>query len=400
MNLAVPTWIAGLLACGMGVALLGSVKVALSRRLQIDEARVGGLVSMFGFAMIPVMLVMGFLTDLLDKQAVVVAGSLLMAASLVLLSRSGKYWHALLAVLLLSAGWSALINVLNVMMEAAFGGPPTYHMNLGNFFFGLGAFLTPLVIATLLERAGYTWAVLVWAALALLVGVLALFMDFASSLETLEKAATADGGTPVDSPDLGIGALLVDPIMWLTALALLFYAPMEATMAAWATTYLGDKGHSEGRAATLLSGFWLAFMGSRLATALVVAKFSLPPGGDTTLIIVLSLLCILVWAGAVFSPGRAAAGTMVVLAGLVFGPTFPTIIGVLMGHVNQDISPALGGRAVGLFFAIGGIGWSVIPMLIGAYARKTSVQRGFLIAVASAVGLLATALALHFAAAT
>jgi fucose permease len=189
---------------------------------------------------------------------------------------------------------------------------------------------------------------------------------------------------------------VVDPIMWLTALALLFYAPMEATMAAWATTYLGDKGLSEGRAATLLSGFWLAFMGSRLATALLVHQFPLPAGGDTTLIIVLSLMCILVWAGAVFSPGRATAGAMVVLAGLVFGPTFPTIIGVLMGHVNANISPALGGRAVGLFFAIGGIGWSVIPMLIGAYARKTSVQRGFLIAVAAAVGLLLTALALHF----
>jgi len=61
MNLELPTWIAGLLACGMGVALLGSVKIALAQRLQMDEARVGGLVSMFGFAMIPVMLAMGFL---------------------------------------------------------------------------------------------------------------------------------------------------------------------------------------------------------------------------------------------------------------------------------------------------------------------------------------------------
>ena len=393
MNLAIPTWIAGLLACGMGVAVLGSVKVALSRRLEIDEARVGGLVSMFGFAMIPVMLVMGFLTDLLDKQAVIVVGSLLIVASLILLSRPKKYWHALVAVLLLSAGWSALVNVLNVMMEAAFGGPPTYHMNLGNFFFGLGAFLTPLVIAILLQRAGYTWAVLVWAGLALLAGVLALFVDFPGLLAELAKSK---GEAPAPTTDLGIGALLVDPIMWLTALALLFYAPMEATMAAWATTYLGDKGHTEGRAATLLSGFWLAFMGSRLATALLVAKFPLPAGGDTALIIVLAFLCILVLAGAVFSPGRAMAGAMVVLAGLVFGPTFPTIIGVLMGHVNQNISPALGGRAVGLFFAVGGIGWSVIPLMIGAYARKTSVQRGFLIAVGAAAGLLLTALALHF----
>ena len=102
--MAYPTWITGLLACGMGVALLGSVVMVLSRRLEIDEARVGGLVSMFGFAMIPVMLVMGFLTDLLDKQVVVIAGSLLVVASLVVLSRAKKYASALLAVLLLSAG--------------------------------------------------------------------------------------------------------------------------------------------------------------------------------------------------------------------------------------------------------------------------------------------------------
>jgi fucose permease len=387
MYLAIPTWIAGLLATGMGVALLGSVKVPLARRLQMDEARVGGLVSMFGFAMIPVMLAMGFLTDLFDKQAVVIAGSLLMVASLVVLSRSARYWHALLAVLLLSAGWSALINVLNVGMEAAFGGPPTFHMNLGNFFFGLGAFLTPLLIAYLLQRAGYTPAVLAWAGLALLAGVFALSVDFAAMFPVVEQG-----------PDPGVAVLLRDPIMWLTALALVFYAPMEATMAAWATTYLGDKGLSEGRAAAVLSGFWLAFMGSRLGTALLVWALGLPPGGDTALIIALSALCILVWAGVVFSAGRATAGTMVVLAGLVFGPTFPTIIGVLLGHVENNLSPVLGGRAVGLFFAIGGIGWSVIPILIGAYARKTNVQRGFLIAVGAAVGLLATAVVLHIVA--
>ena len=66
----------------MGVALLGSVKVPLARRLQIDEARVGGLVSVFGFALIPVMPTAGLITDLVGKQAVLMAGSLLIAASL------------------------------------------------------------------------------------------------------------------------------------------------------------------------------------------------------------------------------------------------------------------------------------------------------------------------------
>ena len=384
MNLQIATWIAGLLACGMGVALLGSVKIALAQRLRIDEARVGGLVSMFGFTMIPVMLAMGFLTDLLDKQFVVIGGSCLMVASLLVLARSTKYWSALVAVLLLSAGWSALVNVLNVLMQSAFGGTQTYAMNLGNFFFGLGAFLTPLLIALLLRRTGFAPALFVLAVFALVSGVLAFGVDFKGLLPPA-----------VEGADPGIGVLLSDRIMWLTALALLFYAPMEATMAAWATTYLSDRGMAEGRAATMLSGFWLAFMCSRLATALIVARFPLPTGGDTLLIVALSILCILVWAGAVFSRGRVTAGTMVVLAGLVFGPTFPTIVGVLMGHVSQDISPVLGGRAVGLFFMVGGVGWSVIPILIGAYARKTSIQRGFLIAVAAAVGLTVMAVALH-----
>ncbi|MHC4399561.1 MAG: MFS transporter, partial [Planctomycetota bacterium] len=214
MNLEIPTWIAGLLAGGMGVALLGSVKMALAQRLQMDEARVGGLVSMFGFTMIPVMLAMGFLTDLLDKQVVVIAGSFLMVASLLVLAQSTKYWSALLAVMLLSAGWSALVNVLNVLMKAAIGGSETYAMNMGNFVFGLGAFLTPLLIALILRRTGYTPALLVLAAFALVSGALAFGVDFKALLPE-----AAEGADP------GIGVLLSDGIMWLTALALLFYAP-------------------------------------------------------------------------------------------------------------------------------------------------------------------------------
>jgi hypothetical protein len=382
MNLAQGTWVSGLLVCGMGVAVLGSMKMALTRRLEIDEARVGGLVSLFGFTMIPVMLMMGFLTDLLDKQMVVVAGSLLMAASLAILSRWRSYAAALLAVVLLSAGWSGLVNVLNVLMQPVFGGGPTYAMNLGNFFFGLGAFLSPLAVLFLLRKAGFVPAVLALAGVALLPGVLALCTDF---------AALGGSATLPQPAGPGIAMLLTDPILWLTALALLFYAPMEATMAAWATTYLGEKRVSETVASTMLSGFWLAFMVGRLGTALLVTAFPLTAAATNTLIFGLSLGCVLIWAGITLTTRRGMACALVVLAGLAFGPTFPTIIGVLTGHVPA----AVAGRAVGLFFMVGGIGWSVIPLLIGAYARRTSVQKSLLIAVALAAGLTLTALALR-----
>src|SRR5262245_6936307 len=93
-----PMMVAALLVSGMGVALLGSVKVPLARRLQIDEARVGGLVSLFGFVVIPVILTAGFLTDQLGRQAVFLSGSVLLAASLALLAWARTYPLALAAV--------------------------------------------------------------------------------------------------------------------------------------------------------------------------------------------------------------------------------------------------------------------------------------------------------------
>ncbi|HLV00992.1 MAG TPA: sodium:calcium antiporter, partial [Acidobacteriota bacterium] len=68
--LAQPMTIAGLLVTGIGVALLGSIKLSLARRLQIDEARIGGLVSAFGFTIIPMILVSGFLAAHFGQKTV------------------------------------------------------------------------------------------------------------------------------------------------------------------------------------------------------------------------------------------------------------------------------------------------------------------------------------------
>ena len=80
--------IAALAVGGMCHALLGSVKVPLARKLNIDEARVGGLVSVFGLTLIPMVLAAGFLVDSLGKQAVLAGGFVLLIVSLAMLARS------------------------------------------------------------------------------------------------------------------------------------------------------------------------------------------------------------------------------------------------------------------------------------------------------------------------
>lgn len=376
------TQIAAMAVAGMCHALLGSVKVPLARKLDIDEARVGGLVSVFGFTLIPMVLAIGFLVDLLGKQVVLSGGFVLVIVSLILFSQLKGYGLALLAVLILGTGWSALVNVLNVTSPPAFLPPEdvksglrmAYAMNMGDFIFGMGAFLTPMFVAMLIPRIRLDRTFLVLALFAVVPLVLGLGVHW-DRLATVSKESVAGG----------LGILLSNPVVWLCCLAFFCHVPVEAAVATWATTLMTDKGVDERRASSLLSVFWLTFMSSRLITAL-----TLPKGADMLLITILALLCVGFTLGIAFSRSASFTCATIVFAGLVLGPIFPTLIGILLSNVQ----PSLHGRVVGLFFCIGGIGWTAIPILIGTYARRTTLQRAFLIATASATMLAVLCLAL------
>ena len=123
--------------------------------------------------------------------------------------------------------------------------------------------------------------------------LLAAGVDFSVPQPTI--AATEAG--------LGATSLLGDPVLWLCGLALFFYGPLEASLAAWATTYLGEQGHAESSAAGLLSAFWLLFMAARLVTA-----FSISAGSEELLLVILGLTRVAVLGAMVLARGRMVSG--------------------------------------------------------------------------------------------
>lgn len=363
MNLMQPMMVSALLIGGMGVAFLGTIKVPLARRLHIDEARVGGLVGLFGFTIIPIVFTAGFLTDRFGGRGVMIGGSALFTLSLFCLAAAHTYRSALVGVILMSAGWALLANVGNVLVPQAFAGSAAFAANLANVFFGLGAFLTPLLIGWLLGRVEFGRLLGLLGLVTLLPALLALGVNFSS-----QPPSAADFST-----------ILADPMIWLLGLTFFCYSPLEASLGAWATTYLqGHDIHAE-TASGLLSSFWLAYMLARLATALW-----LPRDSETLLILLLSAGAFAIFLVLVVNRSRSMAMALIPIAGLVFGPIFPTLMALLYGHFPEDLH----GRAVGLFFMMGGMGWTLIPNLIGRYAQRTSVQQGFLIAVVAAAGLV------------
>jgi hypothetical protein len=290
------------------------------------------------------------------------------------------------AVLMLSGGWAAMINVANALMFQAYTNV-FMATNLLNFFFGLGAFLTPPVLAWLIVRVKFPKALTAFGLLAAATAVFALWVN----MQAASAAAPA-----------GFGALICDPVMWLCAVTLMFWTPLEASTAAWTTSFvtaLSPRGEavekSQRIAGWTLSGFWLCFMGSRLIAAVLAGSTdaSVAQAVHTAYLshIVLAVLCIATVLGLVFSRKRALTVGLLLFAGLLYGPFFPNLMAVLLNHFPVELH----GRAVGVLFGCASIGWTVIPAIIGKVAARTTLQRGFLIAAGDALLLLGIVVA-HF----
>jgi fucose permease len=372
-----PVTITSAFVVGMVLALLGSIKLPLAKRLELNEVRVGGLLSALMLALIPLMLLSGILIDQLGVRGVLLVGSLVTALALFGLALSQTYAHALGAILVAGAGAACLSSGSSVLMPRAFF-PDNLaaSANLGNVFFGLGALVTPKLADFLIRGLGFRRAL----------GLLAI----GSLVPALLASLTLAGAFPVPVQHGDLWAVLSSPILWLTGLAFFLYAPLEGSLSTWATTYLTEVGMRENRAAWLLSGFWLAFLTARLFTAVLQHRGVLPQGSEPWLLVILAL------ASAVFLGNMAGANREnsaiggLLLVGAFFGPIFPTLVGILFGHFpSQDH-----GTAFGAMFALGASGSLVLPPLIGGYARRTSVRKALRIPVFMALALAAVLLVL------
>ncbi len=389
--------VAALSIAGMCHALLGSIKVPLARQLQIDESRVGGLVSVFGFTLIPMAFAAGIFADSFGRDTVLVAGFVLLIISVLVLAHLKSYGMAVLSVLLLGTGWSALVNVLNATQGPSFlpldeiAERLSYAMNLGDFVFGMGAFLMPIVVGYSLRQIGLRSTFMVFA----LLMIIPLLLSFAVDWQRIapEEATRLFAFTD----------LLQDKIVWICCIAFLFHVPVEACVATWATTLMIDRGVGEKNSNLLLSAFWLTFTVSRLIAALSIPLLAglMKESGihvetDHVVVIGLAVIMLAVVLGLVTSRGKRQTSALLILAGLILGPIFPILIAQLVGHVGAEL-PTMEGRAIGLFFCIGGIGWAGIPFVVGKLADRFGLQKSFLAVAACSVGLVVMCTVLYLA---
>lgn len=274
-----------------------------------------------------------------------------MALGLVLIPTLSLLWLLTAVLLLLGMAEGAVDvggNTLLVWVHRHRVGP---YMNGLHFFFGIGAFLTPLIVAqAVLLTGGITWAY--WA-LTLVVVPVALWM---LRLPSPAAQKVAQGG-PAGQVNRPLVALIV---------AFFFlYVGAEVAFGGWIFTYAVElKVADEATAAYLTSGFWGALTIGRLLAIPLAARVR--PRyillGDLLGCLV-SIGLVLLWPGSLVMVWLGTIGV-----GLSMASIFPTTISLAERRMTVT------GQVTGWFFVGASAGGMLLPWLIGQWFEGVGPQ--------------------------
>jgi fucose permease len=273
-----------------------------------------------------------------------------------------------IAVALLGMGEGTLDVGGNTLIVWVHGDRVGPYMNALHFFFGVGAFVSPIVVAQAVLLSGD----IVWAYWALALLMLPAFLWLLHVPSPSAPAAAGDGGNGQARP------LLVA----LISVFLLLYVGAEASMAGWIYTYAmaRDLGTATS-AAYLTSAFWGALTAGRLLSVPLAARFR------PETVVLADLFGCLVGVGLIgVSRGPAMVWTGTWLTGFAMAAIFPTAISLAGSRMT------ITGRVTGWFFVGSSAGGMTVPWLIGQLFERIGPQSAPLLiesALVTALGVYA-----------
>lgn len=364
-----------LFAAGLSMATIGPSLPDLARSTGADLAALGAVfTAIYGGGLLG-QLATGAIVDRIGNRPVLVVGPVVAAAGMAGLALAPSLPVVLASGFVWGLGFGTLMVGANLAVVAAYEDGGAGALNLTNVFFGVGAIVGPALVG-LLIAAGLTAhpALGVSAAVLAVTSVTALALRRApprAALGTTTRPAPARPPTRL---------LLVAPIAWVFGLLLLLYVGNEASIGAWLATYLGETAGTPLDAGALAtSGFWLAITAGRVLAAAFGTRLGAPR------LLLVSLGGALV-AGLGFVAGIGSAPLTIaaaLLAGLSFGPIYPTTIALVAVRF-----PSGTGTIAGVVMTMGSVGGAILPWLYGILILEVSPLAGVVLIPISAAAML------------
>ncbi len=231
--------------------------------------------------------------------------------------------------------------------------------------YGIGVTLGPVIMTASLAALGS------WRPGYLVVGgfQLALAVCFGLSLPIWNRREAAGGTgetrrlTEYKTP---LGETLRLPGAWLSALLFFLYTGSEASLGTWTYSLLIEsRGIRPETAGLWAGGYWAAFTAGRIAAGLYAKRTGINRLVLGSLIAALAGSVLLWW-----NPAPAANLIAVALIGLAIAPIFPG----LMSGTSRRVGIHNAVNTIGIQMAAGGLGFALIPSLVGILARRVTLE--------------------------
>jgi len=358
--------------------ILGAISVELMDTLGINEGQFGTLVMGLLLTSCIVQLIIGPLVDKLGYKPIAILGFVVTSVSMFLLAFAASFGLALFACILLGIGAMSLNTVGNTLIPIVLfeGKDPARASNFGNAFFGLGYVITPFLIVFFLNNLSLSFSTSLS-----IIGVLALVFLIFALIASYPQVSTGYKFMMAIKL-LGKGAVLI------AALALFCYLSLEISMASWIRKLMeqlfGGSANAAYNAGLVLSVFGVAMMAGRFITSTIKNLTAM----GNKVILLMSAVAFVAIMLMIVANSPALAIVAILLAGLAFAPIFPTIVGVTFAKFDSSLY----GSIFGIIFAVGLLGGTFVPKIIGNLSVDSTVQQSLPIAAVMAGILFVIAL--------
>jgi fucose permease len=338
---------------GAADGAVGVLLPSISHTYDVDKAEVGLIFLMGATGYITAAFSNGPLIERLGHRRSLSLGLALFALAGGVYSLRPPFWGLLIAAIAIGCGAGLIDAGLNAYI--ALLPRNTARLNYLHAFYGIGAWLGPLV-ATAVLTSGWQWnrVYTFWFGLSalLLLGAWFFFRDY---VVQEQKEQHQSGGNVL------AGALRLR-VVWLGAFFLLFYVGSEVSLGSWSYSLLTEaRQQAAVFSGAAVSGYWLGLTLGRLTLANLaqrVGRKRLIQGCLAGVLLGVGLI----WLAP--NGGVAAAGLW--LTGFSLGPIFPTTIALMSTLVPARLLPS----AIGFLASLGSMGAAFFPWLAGALAQR------------------------------
>jgi len=332
------------ISLGLSMASLGPLLPYLAENVDVSLAQISFLFTTSSLGYLIGSAGGGRLYDHFKGHRLMILALILMIVMGILIPLVPWFYLLLVVMFLFGIGQGILDVGGNVNLLWVFQSRVGPYMNALHFFFGVGAFLSPIIITNVMNLAGgaITWPYWVLA-IFFLPGILGL-----SLLPSPENPEKEDVSKAPQKIDLRLVVLMM--------VLFFLYVGVEGGFGGWIFTYATKVQIADETGASYMNSiFWGALTLGRLLSIPLAKKLApsrLLIGNFVLAIIFLGV--ILIWPVTPIMVWIGSAGL-----GLALSSVFPTLMA--LGETRMKIT----GAVTGLFFLGSSLGGTLLPMLLG-----------------------------------